>query len=52
MQTAVSYCRVSSEEQALKDLSIPAQQKALRRWLDERPDHALLQEQPVVQRHD
>ncbi len=40
---AVSYCRVSSEEQALKDLSIPAQKKALRRWLDERPDHALLQ---------
>ena len=43
MINAVSYCRVSSEEQALKDLSIPAQRKALRRWLDERPDHALLQ---------
>jgi len=42
MVNAVSYCRVSSEEQALKDLSIPAQHKALRRWLDERPDHALL----------
>ncbi len=42
MLNAVSYCRVSSEEQALKDLSIPAQRKALRRWLDERPDHALL----------
>jgi len=43
MINAVSYCRVSSEEQALKDLSIPAQKKALRRWMDERPDHALLQ---------
>ena len=43
MINAVSYCRVSSEEQALKDLSIPAQRKAVRRWLDERPDHALLQ---------
>ena len=43
MINAVSYCRVSSEEQALKDLSIPAQKKALRRWMEERPDHALMQ---------
>ncbi len=43
MPNAVSYCRVSSDEQALKDLSIPAQRKALRRWLDERPEHALLE---------
>ena len=42
MVNAVTYCRVSSEEQAVKDLSIPAQHKALRHWLDERPDHALL----------
>ena len=40
----VTYCRVSSEEQAQKDISIPAQRKALRRWVDERPDHRLLHE--------
>ncbi len=32
LSQVVTYCRVSSEEQALKDLSIPAQRKALRRW--------------------
>ena len=36
MPTVVTYCRVSSDEQALKDLSIPAQRKALSRWMDER----------------
>jgi len=29
MPSAVTYCRVSSDEQAQKDLSIPAQRKAL-----------------------
>jgi DNA invertase Pin-like site-specific DNA recombinase len=34
----VTYCRVSSEEQAAKDLSIPAQKKMLIRWAEERPE--------------
>ncbi len=38
MPTAVTYCRVSSEEQAQKDISIPAQRKALLRWVDEQPE--------------
>ena len=38
MPQVVTYCRVSSDEQAHKDLSIPAQRKALARWIDERPD--------------
>ena len=38
MPNAVTYCRVSSDEQAHKDLSIPAQRKALTRWIDERPE--------------
>jgi site-specific DNA recombinase len=38
MPKVVTYCRVSSEEQALKDLSIPAQRKALSRWIEEKPD--------------
>jgi site-specific DNA recombinase len=37
MPTAVTYCRVSSEEQAEKDISIPAQRKALRRWAHAQP---------------
>jgi site-specific DNA recombinase len=44
MPNVVTYCRVSSDEQALKDLSIPAQRKALRGWIDERPEHRLLAE--------
>ena len=44
MVNVITYCRVSSEEQAQKDLSIPAHRKALRRWVDEKPDHALLHE--------
>ena len=39
MPRVLTYCRVSSEEQALKDLSIPAQKKALARWLEQNPDH-------------
>ena len=35
MKRAVSYLRVSTEEQALKDLSIPAQRKSLVRWIAE-----------------
>ena len=38
MPHVVTYCRVSSDEQAQKDLSIPAQRKALARWIDERPE--------------
>ena len=41
MAHAVTYCRVSSEEQALKDISIPAQRKALHRWVDEQAEVAL-----------
>jgi len=37
MPNAVTYCRVSSEEQAQKDISIPAQRKALIRWAEEQP---------------
>ncbi|MCK6481705.1 MAG: recombinase family protein [Planctomycetaceae bacterium] len=44
MPAVVTYCRVSSEEQAQRDISIPAQRKALVRWVDERPDHRLLAE--------
>ena len=38
----VTYCRVSSEEQAQKDISVPAQRKLLNRWVDERPDHRVV----------
>jgi len=38
MPQVVTYCRVSSDEQALKDISIPAQRKALHRWVDDQPD--------------
>jgi site-specific DNA recombinase len=44
MPNVVTYCRVSSEEQALKDLSIPAQRKALHRWIDERDEIELTEE--------
>ena len=44
MLNVVTYCRVSSDEQAFKDLSIPAQRKQLTRWLDERPEHKVVGE--------
>ncbi len=37
MPAVVTYCRVSSEEQAEKDISIPAQRKALLRWVADQP---------------
>ena len=40
----VTYCRVSSDEQAEKDNSIPAQRKALRAWVAQNPAHALVEE--------
>jgi site-specific DNA recombinase len=44
MPRAVSYCRVSSEEQAAKDISIPAQHKLLKRWVTEQGDVELLEQ--------
>jgi len=44
MNPVVTYCRVSSEEQAQKDLSIPAQRKMLRRWVDENAEHEIVAE--------
>jgi DNA invertase Pin-like site-specific DNA recombinase len=44
MVNVVTYCRVSSEEQAQKDISIPAQRKLLNRWVEERPDHRVVAE--------
>jgi len=44
MPNVVTYCRVSSDEQAQKDLSIPAQRKALHRWVDERDEIELSDE--------
>lgn len=44
MLNVVTYCRVSSEEQAFKDLSIPAQRKQLNRWVEERSDHRVVSE--------
>lgn len=44
MARVVTYCRVSSDEQAQKDISIPAQRKALNRWVDDRPDHDVVRE--------
>ena len=44
MPNVVTYYRVSSDEQALKDISIPAQRKAIHRWVDEREDHVLVSE--------
>jgi len=40
----VSYAMVSSEEQALKDMSIPAQQKAIRKYVNSDPEFNLLVE--------
>ena len=42
MLYAVTYRRVSTEEQAQSDLSLVAQDKAMGRWLAERPDHRLI----------
>ena len=44
MPRVVTYCRVSSDEQAEKDLSIPAQRKALRRWVADQPGFELVAE--------
>ena len=44
MVHVVTYCRVSSEEQAQKDISIPAQRKLLNRWVEERSDHRVIAE--------
>jgi site-specific DNA recombinase len=44
MVNVVTHCRVSSEEQAQKDISIPAQRKLLNRWVEERPDHRVVAE--------
>lgn len=44
MIKVVTYSRVSTDEQAEKDLSIPAQKKAQGRWLAERPTHELVRE--------
>ena len=44
MPTAVLYCRVSSDGQAQKDISVPAQEKLLQRWIDDHPDWTLLAE--------
>ncbi len=43
MNKVVGYVRVSSEDQAQKDLSIPAQVKAIERYAAEQPDVQLLQ---------
>ncbi|MCB9741778.1 MAG: recombinase family protein [Alphaproteobacteria bacterium] len=44
MPNAVTYCRVSSDEQAAKDISIPAQRKALRRWAALREDLEIIEQ--------
>ena len=44
MSNVVIYCRVSSDEQAQRDLSIPAQRKALLRWIDDNQPCELLAE--------
>ncbi len=45
MPKVILYCRVSSEDQAQKDLSIPAQEKALRRYVHEQgPDWQIVAE--------
>ena len=41
MVQVVTYCRVSSEEQAQKDISIPAQRKALKAWIGQQGGMAL-----------
>jgi DNA invertase Pin-like site-specific DNA recombinase len=44
MPRVVTYCRVSSDEQAQKDLSIPAQRKAMQRWIADREDLELAEQ--------
>ena len=44
MNTAVSYCRVSSDEQAARDISIPAQRKAIHRWVENQPDVTIVRD--------
>ena len=44
MPNAITYCRVSSEEQAQKDISIPAQRKAIHRWAEAEPGVVVLQD--------
>ena len=44
MPRVVTYCRVSSDEQAEKDNSIPAQRKALRGWVAQNAGHELVEE--------
>lgn len=44
MPNIVTYCRVSSEEQAEKDNSIPAQRKALRSWAAQNPGTTIVRE--------
>ena len=44
MIRVVTYRRVSTEDQANNDLSLPAQSKAMARWLTERLDHKFVQE--------
>jgi len=43
MIKVVGYARVSSDEQAAKDLSIPAQIKAIRAYVDSQPDMTLVE---------
>jgi site-specific DNA recombinase len=44
MISVVTYCRVSSDEQAEKDISIPAQRKALVKWIEEQGSFNLVRE--------
>ena len=44
MIKAISYARVSSDEQAARDLSIPAQIKAIHRYVEDRDDMILVRE--------
>lgn len=44
MINVVSYARVSSEEQAARDLSIPAQIKAIHRYINDHDDMLLVRE--------
>ena len=44
MPRVVTYLRVSSEEQAQKDLSVPAQRKAIQKWIDDQADFEFLME--------
>jgi site-specific DNA recombinase len=44
MPRAITYCRVSSEEQAQKDISIPAQRKAIHRWAEQQPELVVMRD--------